>query len=298
MAKQEVVTKLTAADRKALVKHEETIRNGLTSFIEVGHALMEIQDSRLYREDFNSFDEYFETQWGLAKQTAYQKIAAAAVVDSIQKVRNHGHVPLIETHALELVKAKDDAPKVWAEVLKQSPKLADGSPCTTAKKIAAIRDEMLKPKAAPSQPSSAKATGPAAAQFTPPVESRPSSAQVKDLPAPTPTNQDDEPPFEPPLSRVPGEDDGDEELDAKLGEIESWDGAKLNQLLKAVTYFENKLVKAEAILNLRIARLFPHHGLPLKRWDDELASKTRQLKQFKQKLEAAKADSKARAAAQ
>lgn len=143
--KPEVVSKLTAADRKALTKHEETIRDGLTSFIEVGNALAEIRDSELYREEFPSFESYCNDRWDLVRSAAYNRIAAAEVVDEIRRVHNSGHLPQAESQALELAKAKDKAPKVWAEVVKRSPKLADGSPCTTAKKIAAIRDEMLKP---------------------------------------------------------------------------------------------------------------------------------------------------------
>jgi hypothetical protein len=144
--KNEVETKLTSADKKAFAKHEETIRSGLTSFIEVGHALAEIRDSRLYREDFETFEDYCASRWDLVRRAAYNRIAAAEVVDEIRRVQNSAHVPLVESHALEVAAAGDNAAKVWAAVLKQSPKLADGSPCTTAKKIAAIRDAMLAPK--------------------------------------------------------------------------------------------------------------------------------------------------------
>lgn len=182
MAKAELVSKLTPADRKALAKHEETIRNGLASFIEVGQSLIEIRDSELYREDFGTFEEYCQTQWDLPRQRAYDKIAAAEVIAQLSNVRNSGQIPLAESQALELAKAKKDAPKVWAEVLKRSPKLADGSPCTTAKKIAAIRDELLnpKPKEQPKQPV-AVSPGPAADQLTPPAApSKESQSKAED----------------------------------------------------------------------------------------------------------------------
>jgi len=287
MAKNEVVTKLTPADRKALAKHEETIRGGLTSFIEVGHALAEIRDSELYREEFKSFEAYCNDKWDLKRQTAYDKIHAAEIVAELQNVRSSVHVPQAESQALELAKAKTDAPKVWAEVLKRSPKLADGSPCTTAKKIAEIRDELLKPKVAAATPK-------VASTITVEPKDEPKTNGVDH--EPPPELVDDEPPFEPPVARIPGEDDGDEELDAELGKIEDWDGAKINRLLKALSYYENKIVKAEAIIDLRIARMFPHHGLPLKRWSEELDSKARELKRFRQKIETAKRNQKAASA--
>jgi hypothetical protein len=149
MPKNEIETKLSSADKKALAKHEETIRSGLTSFIEVGRALAEIRDSRLHRDEYESFEAYCQDKWDLARRTAYQKIEAAETVDAIQSVRNYAHLPLAENHALELAKAGKDAGKVWAEVLKKSPHLADGSPSTTAKKIAEIRNAMFAAKSEP-----------------------------------------------------------------------------------------------------------------------------------------------------
>lgn len=271
MKKAEIVSKLTPADRKLLAKHEETIKVGLDSFVEVGNALGEIWHSRLFRDDYKSFDAYCKERWDLPRQRAYEKIAAAELMTELKSVRNSGHFPLAESHAVELSKAKKDATKVWAEVVRLSPKLADGSPSTTAKKIAAIRDELLKPK-------------PANKPITPP--------QPPPNPAEPPPAEDETPFEEPAAAREPGEDDGDEELDNELGKIEDWDGAKINRLLKALHYYENRIVKAEAIIDLRISRLFPHHGLPLKRWSDELSAKTRELVRFRQKLEAAKRQQK------
>jgi hypothetical protein len=177
MSKNEVATKLTAADKKALAKHEETIRGGLASFIDVGRALAEIRDSTLYRDDFESFEDYCNTRWDLKRQTAYDKIHAAEIVAEIEHVRSSVHLPQAESHALALVKAKDKAPKVWAEVLKKSPKLADGSPCTTAKKIAAIRDELLKPKTEASENSTMTQSSPTSGEKAGGTESAASSDQ-------------------------------------------------------------------------------------------------------------------------
>jgi hypothetical protein len=157
MPKNEIESKLTSADKKALAKHEETIRSGLTSFIEVGHALAEIRDSQLYRDSHKSFEAYCQERWDIGARQAHYKIAAAEVIDNLRSAKSISHMPSFETHAIELSKAGDKATKVWAAVLKASPMAEDGTVCTTVKKIAEVRDAMLKPKADPPPPAQPQA---------------------------------------------------------------------------------------------------------------------------------------------
>lgn len=284
MPKKNDVAKLTGAEKKTLAQCEETIRKGIASWYDTANALKIIRDEKLYRETHETWDAYCQDNWDISRSYAHRQIEAVQFVDKLAT-----NDPIPEGQLRELVKAGDDAPKVWKEACRRAPKLASGKPCLSAKFIADVRDAMLNPKP----------------EEKPKEETKPTSTKPKDSPPADepskPVNgigtHDDDIPFEPPPDRVPGEDDGDEELDAKLGEIDQWDGAKLNQLLKAVTYYENKIVKAEAIITLRICRLFPHDGLPLKRWNDELASKTRDLKRFRQKLESIKTANKAGRAA-
>jgi hypothetical protein len=98
-------------------------------------------------------------------------------------------------------------------------------------------------------------------------------------------HHDDDPPFEPPIDREPGEDDDEPQAIAFPDE---WNGAKFNQLIKAVAYLENKVVPAAGIAVKRVLRIYPHHGLPLSRWQNELDSMTRELKRFRQRVESQK----------
>jgi hypothetical protein len=290
MPKNEIESKLTSADKKALAKHEETIRSGLTSFIEVGHALAEIRDSQLYRDSHKSFEAYCQERWDIGARQAHYKIAAAEVIDNLRSAKSISHMPSFETHAIELSKAGDKATKVWAAVLKASPMAEDGTVCTTVKKIAEVRDAMLKPKADPPPPAQPQA----------PTD-EPSRKDKADGSATQNTQPEAEPPKavngigkhedveepEAPIAREPGEDD--DELPGDNLRADEWTGTKLNQVIAAIRYMEDKIVPAEATVVKRIGRLFPHNGLPLKRWNDELASKARDLKIFRNKLQAVKA---------
>ncbi len=98
---------------------ESVIQRGLATFVEVGAALTEIRERRLYRDGFTSFEQYCKDRWGFNRQRAAQLIGAArlsTIVDS----------PLpSEGVARELAPLKNDAPRLraaWAEVVAEKPK--------------------------------------------------------------------------------------------------------------------------------------------------------------------------------
>ncbi|MEI8291471.1 MAG: hypothetical protein WCH99_18530, partial [Verrucomicrobiota bacterium] len=62
---------------------EKTIARGKKTFIEVGMALAEIRDLRLYRREYGSFSEYCREKWGWNKSYAYYMIEGAEVVKSL-----------------------------------------------------------------------------------------------------------------------------------------------------------------------------------------------------------------------
>ena len=59
---------MTKRERSRLGKLETTIDRGLQSFFEVGAALKEIRDSRLYRDEHGTFEDYCQTRWGIDRQ--------------------------------------------------------------------------------------------------------------------------------------------------------------------------------------------------------------------------------------
>lgn len=70
---------LSHAEEVRLDALETTIDRNLTAFLAVGEALHEIRESRLYRADHATFDEYLEARWDITRQRASQLIAGAQV---------------------------------------------------------------------------------------------------------------------------------------------------------------------------------------------------------------------------
>src|ERR671933_1531060 len=62
---------------------EQVIEQGLQTFRQVGEALLEIRDRRLYRAEHSTFEAYLAARWGMARRTGYTYIEAAHVAASV-----------------------------------------------------------------------------------------------------------------------------------------------------------------------------------------------------------------------
>jgi hypothetical protein len=70
---------LSRPEHKRLHSLEQTVAQGLETFLEVGLALAAIRDERLYRERHARFADYLRERWQLSRGRAYQLIDAARV---------------------------------------------------------------------------------------------------------------------------------------------------------------------------------------------------------------------------
>ncbi len=69
------------ADESARLSYcEQTIAIGLKNFVDVGTALLEIQQHRLYRSTHATFAAYCKEQWGMSGRRSYQMIESAQIV--------------------------------------------------------------------------------------------------------------------------------------------------------------------------------------------------------------------------
>jgi cell division septation protein DedD len=82
---------------------EKTIDGGLRTFLDVGLALKEIRDLRLYRAGHETFDDYCRRRWGLSGSYAHRTIQAAGVVAELPI----GESPTNEAQARELLPLQD-----------------------------------------------------------------------------------------------------------------------------------------------------------------------------------------------
>lgn len=102
---------------RPLAELEAIIERGLSTFVEVGQALLEIRDSRIYRESHLTFQAYCEQRWGFSRFRAYRLMEAA----TITAVLPIGHTPANEAQARELTRLPEPevVREVWAEVTEE-----------------------------------------------------------------------------------------------------------------------------------------------------------------------------------
>ena len=71
---------LPADEATRLSYCEQTIAIGLKNFVDVGTALLEIQQHRLYRSTHANFAIYCQERWGMGKGYAYRVMEATKIV--------------------------------------------------------------------------------------------------------------------------------------------------------------------------------------------------------------------------
>jgi len=112
--------KLTSADKVTLQQLETAIGLGLSSFVEVGHALSQIKESRLYRETATTFENYCSTRWHMSRQHAYKLMKAAACYDLLKReLSKRTALPLHESQLRPIVGGlkRDQWVKAWKQVV-------------------------------------------------------------------------------------------------------------------------------------------------------------------------------------
>ncbi len=122
---------------RRLADLEAVIERGKAAFIEVGEALIEIRESKLYRAGYSTFEAYCQGRWGWDRSTAYRHIAAAEVIGMLPT----GDIPTSERQVRELVPLKDRPEvlrNVWAGVVEEAE--ATETPVTAPLIRAAVRD--------------------------------------------------------------------------------------------------------------------------------------------------------------
>lgn len=142
-SKVETLLPLTRQEERRLQNCEEIIEKGLNTFYDVGSALTEISESRLYRTKYATFEDYCQERWGLSRRRGYELIAAAAVVDN---VRNSAQtIPANEAQANELTGLDPEAQtEVWQRVLETADTNAEDKPVVTAAHIKMVVKDYLR----------------------------------------------------------------------------------------------------------------------------------------------------------
>ncbi|MCB0205745.1 MAG: hypothetical protein KDH89_13065 [Anaerolineae bacterium] len=139
-----VIEALTVPELNRRTELETTIERGLQTFVDVGLALMEIRDTRLYRADYGTFEDYCRERWGWTRQRANQLIASADVVSNLE-MTTIVVKPSTESQARPLAPLSPDLQRdVWREAVDTAP---NGK--VTAAHVQGVVDRMTQPEPRP-----------------------------------------------------------------------------------------------------------------------------------------------------
>ena len=130
---------LSRQEQQELAALESTIQRNLSSFYEMGIALMTIRDKRLYRDGFDTFEHYCRERWQFARNYANKLIASSQVIENLNKGTI---VPKTESQARPLTKLEPEQQKeVWEKAVQTAP---EGK--ITARHVQKIVNEAMETK--------------------------------------------------------------------------------------------------------------------------------------------------------
>lgn len=134
---------LSRVEQQCLANYEQTIERGLGVFYEVGNALAQIRDWRLYRASYRTFEDYCIERWGMVASRARQLISSAEVVSNLKSVTTVT-LPANEAQTRPLARLE---PKQQVQVYLEATATAPGGKLTAAHidQVASVRYPAVQP---------------------------------------------------------------------------------------------------------------------------------------------------------
>jgi hypothetical protein len=143
----EVLAPLTRTELSRMGQLEETICVSIQSFIEVGAALKEIRDARLYRASHDTFEAYCKERWALTRQSVNLTISASCIVKNLATIVSK--LPTAESQCRPLASLEAEQQQAaWVAAVEKA-----GDLPVTAKIVSAAVAELF-PKQEPKSVSS------------------------------------------------------------------------------------------------------------------------------------------------
>jgi len=109
-------------NKQDLDQLEDIIRKGRQTFYEIGKALTEIRERKLYRDvlDYETFEEYCKERWEISIRHADRLMLSYTTIENI-KTRPIGLVPVNEGQARPLTKLEPEQQKeAWQKVVENA----------------------------------------------------------------------------------------------------------------------------------------------------------------------------------
>ena len=109
---------LTISEQNRLQVLEGIIENGLQTFVDVGGALLEVRNSKLYKEAYGTFEVYCRERWEMSKTHANRMIKSIGVVSNLTPI---GFIPATESVIRPLTHLEPEKQRqVWSVATQQA----------------------------------------------------------------------------------------------------------------------------------------------------------------------------------
>ena len=134
---------LSVIEQDELQRLEAVIAKGLETFFEVGCALLDIREKRLYRQSHPTFADYCRGRWNLSASYSHRLIDSVEIVNDLRKspIGEFQTLPQTENVVRPLVNlSPEERQTVWAEACQE----ANGHP--TAQQVEQTVNKVVPPE--------------------------------------------------------------------------------------------------------------------------------------------------------
>lgn len=140
---------LSASETAQFYECEAIIERGLKTFVDVGQALLTMRDNRLYRFQWDTFEDYCRERWNITPQHGHRLMAAAQIIERLEPMGSI--LPESERQARPLTQLPPEVqPIVWQRAVETAP---NGK--ITAAHVQSIANEYKAPISEPEPPAPA-----------------------------------------------------------------------------------------------------------------------------------------------
>jgi hypothetical protein len=115
---------LSNAESQRFEELNGMIEKGMATFREVGVALKEVRDRKLYREHYERFDDYLAEKFGMSRKRASQLICAEDVMEELEvsTIVDKASLPKNEGQVRPLLRLKKgERAQAWKQAVDSSP---------------------------------------------------------------------------------------------------------------------------------------------------------------------------------
>lgn len=136
-ATSKALSTLNQSEQKELTECRAIIQKGFHTFLEVGQALVSIQQKKLYRASHDTFEAFCRDEFDMGRSYAYRLIESAKVIEDLSPIGDKAPLPSNESQVriLAALPTPDLRRSAWQKVIDVSD---EKSASITAKLVRAV----------------------------------------------------------------------------------------------------------------------------------------------------------------